>query len=451
VPASDGDGREPLSVEDARILALEEGPVRGHTCKLVLLDGSRGVEQLRAHVGSRLDRERRLGLRLIEGDAPAWAPDPDVEIDRQVRDAGRVDDEGLRATVGALMAERLPRDRPLWALDVVAVEGGRTALVWRIHHALADGMTAMRMVRRVLLDDEPASDAGAVQPPSAGAAGFAAGPGVAEHGLSVAEREGAAHPRQPAISRLAPLRLALRVPVALERELARRGAETALDAEIGARRAVAFVDVELDEVKRIAHALPERATVNDVVLTAVAGGLRAWLEGLDAHPATLRVKVPVSLHHPGDDAGNRDSFICVDLPIDEPDPVARLGAIAAETRARKRDHDAETLDAFFRDLTHLSSSLERFAEHWAESPRVFTLNVSNVPGPHGPLSVLGAPVASLHSLAEIGHRHALRVAVVSAAGRIGFGFCADADAIGSPQPIAAGVAAELSALTRALG
>jgi hypothetical protein len=99
----------------------------------------------------------------------------------------------------------------------------------------------------------------------------------------------------------------------------------------------------------------------------------------------------------------------------------------------------------------MSSSLERFAEHWAESPRVFTLNVSNVPGPPGPLSVLGAPVASMHSLAEIGHRHALRIAVVSANGRIGFGFCTDADAIGSPQPIADGVAAELQALGTALG
>jgi WS/DGAT/MGAT family acyltransferase len=425
-----------LSIEDARILALEAGPVRGHTCKLVLLDGLRGVGELREHVGSRLDREHRLGVRLVEGDAPAWELDPAVQIERQVRDAGTVDAAGLAETVGALMAERLPRDRPLWALDVVAVGDRRTALVWRIHHALADGSTAMRMARNVLFDDHAEAVAPAAVPLSRPMPGAG---------------DGAVEARAASHSRLAPLRSALRVPVALHRELARRGAETALDAEIGERRAVAFVDIELDAVKHIAHALPERATVNDVVLTAVAGGLRGWLDGLDAHPHALRVKVPVSLHQPGDEDGNHDSFICVDLPIDEADPVARLRAIAAETRERKRDHDAQTLDAFFRDLAHLSSSLERFAEHWAASPRVFTLNVSNVPGPRGPLSVLGAPVASMHSLAEIGHRHALRVAVVSANGRIGFGFCTDADAIGSPQPIADGVAAELQALGVALG
>lgn len=428
MPPADRDDREPLSVEDARILALEQGPVRGHTCKVVLVDGALGVDDLRAHLAGRLDRERLLRMRLADADPPAWEPVADLDLGRQVRDAGTVDEAGLAAAVATLMAERLPRDRPLWMLDVVAVGDDRAALVWRIHHALADGMTAMRMVRRVLLDDVPSS----------------AGDGAAA-------AAGAVPAGDPPRSRLGPLRSALRVPAALERELLRRGADSALDAEIGTRRAIAFADIPLDDVRRIAHALPERATVNDVVLTAVAGGLRRWLAELDAHPAVLRVKVPVSLHHPGDDAGNRDSYICVDLPIDEPDPVARLGAIATETRERKRDHDAQTLDAFFRDLTHMSSSLERFAEHWAESPRVFALNVSNVPGPPGPLSVLGAPVRSLHSLAEIGHRHALRVAVVSAAGRIGFGLCADADAIGSPQPIADGIAADLDVLAAALG
>jgi WS/DGAT/MGAT family acyltransferase len=420
-------GAEPLSAEDARILALERGAVRGHTCKLVVLDGVVATDALRGHFGSRLARERLLGLRLVTGDPPAWEPDRSFAIERQVRDGGSVDEPGLRALVGELMAERLPRDRPLWALDAVVVGGDRTALVWRIHHALADGMTAMRMARSVLFDDVGPATSPAAAPP-------------------VVQRA----PHRCLRSRLAPLREALDVPGTLRRELARRGIETALDVEVGDRREVAFVDVDLDEVRRIGHALPERATVNDVVLAAVAGGLRAWLTELGAQLGGLRVKVPVSLHQPGDGASNRDSFICVDLPLEEPDPVARLRAIAGETVERKAHHDADSLDSFFRDLSHVSGSLERFAEHWAMSPRVFTLNVSNVPGPRGPLSVLGRPVLSVHSLAEIAHRHALRVAVVSAGGRIGFGLCADADAVGSPQPIADGIAAELAALDLAL-
>jgi hypothetical protein len=84
------------------------------------------------------------------------------------------------------------------------------------------------------------------------------------------------------------------------------------------------------------------------------------------------------------------------------------------------------------------------------SPRVFTLNVSNVPGPRGSQHVLGSPLLELHSLAEIAHHHALRVAVVSAAGRISFGLCADPDAIDRLDAIADGIERELQALHTAV-
>jgi diacylglycerol O-acyltransferase / wax synthase len=125
--------------------------------------------------------------------------------------------------------------------------------------------------------------------------------------------------------------------------------------------------------------------------------------------------------------------------------------VARETRECKNRHDAETLDDFFRDLSHLSGALERQAKRWAMSPRVFTLNVSNVPGPPGPQLVLGAPLLELHTLAEVAHRHALRVAIVSAAGRISFGLCADPDAIDRLELIADGIGRELDALSGAVG
>ncbi len=85
------------------------------------------------------------------------------------------------------------------------------------------------------------------------------------------------------------------------------------------------------------------------------------------------------------------------------------------------------------------------------SPRVFTLNVSNVLGPPGPQSVLGAPLLELHTLAEIAHRHALRVAIVSAAGRISVGLCADPEAIDGLDLVADGLAREIHDLGGAVG
>jgi hypothetical protein len=212
------------------------------------------------------------------------------------------------------------------------------------------------------------------------------------------------------------------------------------------------VDADLDELRRIGHAAPARATVNDVALSAVAAGLRRWLEGLGAPEEGLRVKVPVSLHRgDADDDANRDSFMIVDLPLAEREPLDRLCAVARETRECKVRHDAESLDTFFRDVSHLSRSLERFAQRWAMSPRVFTLNVSNVPGPRGPQRVLSSPLLELHSLAEIAHRHALRVAVVSAGGRISFGLCADPDAVDGLDGIARGIEHEIDALAAEVG
>jgi diacylglycerol O-acyltransferase / wax synthase len=421
---------EPLSAEDARILALESGTVMGHTCKVMVIAGEHGVDEVRAQMGERLGAAPRLRHRLARGPGPpAWIEDPGFSLARHVVGRGGADDARLRRLVAAAMATRLDRERPLWAMDVVSpLAGGRTALVWRIHHAIADGMTAMRMARALLLEPAPGQPSEADPAPT--------GQKPAPH----APKRGAG------------LQSVARMPAMLWREFRRRGSPSPLGRPAGPRREVAFVDAPLAELRRIGHAAPERATVNDVVLAAVSAGLRGWLESLGSGADRLRAKVPVSLHSRDEpDAANRDSFICVDLPLDATDPLERLAAVAFETRMRKKRHDAETLDAFFRDLSHLSRSLERQAEHWAMSPRVFTLNVSNVPGPSEPQVVLGAPLLELHSLAEIAHHHALRVAVVSAAGRISFGLCADPDAVDGLDLIALGIDREIRALGSAVG
>ena len=186
------------------------------------------------------------------------------------------------------------------------------------------------------------------------------------------------------------------------------------------------------ECKRAGKAIDEAVTLNDVVLALVAGGVRTWLEHGRGHLSGVRVKIPVSLHQSGqvDTIANHDSYFFVDLPVAEPDPVKRVLAINRETRERKLEHDAETL---YRLGTH------PFLAHWAMSPHVFTFNVSNVPGPAAELYICGARIRELYSLAEIAHHHALRVAVVSAAGSLFFGLCADRAAVQDLGMIADGI------------
>jgi len=451
-----------LNDQDTQILKLESGNVRGHTCKVVILDSradgpAPGVEELREHISGRLDRAPRFRRRLAPSPFgianPVWVDDAEFDIARHVRpvpSGPTVDGERLREIVAGLMSQRLDRDRPLWALDVVeGLEDGSTVLVWRIHHCMADGVSAVKLGSALLWDEEPQ----ATEPEPAAwrpGRGFSRAEllalGVGHHVQRVADRAAGAARAAVSARRWRERVGALdRDRSTLRRELERRAAPSPLDRHIGPARKVAFASVPLAELKRVGKAHGEGITLNDVVLAVVAGGVRAWLDRRHAPEEGIRVKVPVSLHHhdaEGDALGNRDSYFFVDLPVSEPDPVRRLLAIHRETADRKRHHDAET-------LYHLG--LHRTVAHRAMSPRVFTFNVSNVPGPRAPVFVKGAPVRALYSLAEVAQHHALRVSVISAAGTMFFSLCADRDAVEDLDTLAGGLDRAIEELIRVSG
>jgi diacylglycerol O-acyltransferase / wax synthase len=410
----------PLHDEDRAILALESAAVAGHTCKVVLVgSGAPTVERLRASVVERLAGVPALTRRLGgTAEQPVWVDDERFDVAAHVvaADVDPRDHESMPVEVARLFAERLDRSRPLWRIDVLRRAGDGAALVWRIHHALADGTTAMRFADAVLWDAVPGS----------GEAALRAQPG---------HDESARRARRAAF---------------LRHELTLGHGRSPFDGKIGAKRDIAFAGVPLQPLHDAAHRLAG-ATVNDAVLTAVAGGLRVWIRDHHGHAGRLRVKVPVSLHQADDDDSNRDSFFTVELPLDEPDPIARLTAIRAATSERKADHDAETIDQLMHDLAGVSPQLEHLVQRLQASPRAFALSVSNVPGPRTAVAVLGAPVEAVYSIAEIGERHALRVAVVSVAGRLCFGFCADPAIVGGLDVLAAAVEAEATGLVAAAG
>jgi WS/DGAT/MGAT family acyltransferase len=239
------------------------------------------------------------------------------------------------------------------------------------------------------------------------------------------------------------------MPAVIARELRPGGARTTLDQAAGPERVMATASAKLDDLKRIEHSLGDGITVNDVVLAAVGGGLRRWLEHRGEGLSGIRAKVPASLHRQDakpDSLGNHDSFMFVDLAVSDADPVERLIEINRETRARKLHRDPQVLYDFFRDVHAVARPLERIASRWSMSPRLFALNVSNCPGPARPVFVLGNEVRELYSFAEIANRHGLRVAVVSVAGNVSFGLCADRAVAPDLAVLAAGIEAELEAL-----
>lgn len=409
----------PLAPEDLAILELESPTVAGHTCK-VLRVGPRApdVAALRERIAERIHLAPAFTRRLGEdaAGAPAWVVDPDFDVRDHVvahHHDDPVSSDGLRRCVARLFEQRLDRGRPLWRMDVIELTDDRHAIVWRIHHALADGTAMLRYARSLLWDGTPESTQTQAQ-------------ARADHVADDARR---------------------RVHLAgyVRRELRRSHGRSPFDGPICSRRDVGFATVPLKSVHDAAKALCG-ATLNDAVLSIVAGALRHWVIDHHGHLGTIRVKIPVSMHHEGDKVANHDSMFTLGLPLAEADPVARLQTIHVRTQARKEAHDAEARELLLHEIRDVSPRLERFATQLERSPRRFALNISNVPGPRQPVAVLSAPVQVLHSLAEISEHHALRVSVMSLADMLCFGFCADAELVPDAQAIADQIEPETQAL-----
>src|SRR5919198_1274951 len=160
-------GVERLSDDDARILRLESDVIAGHTLKIAIVDPPQGgdpptLELIRQRALSRLGGLRRARQRLaptpLSLATPAWIDDVNFDVRHHVRLASEPvhNKADVVAFAGKVMAERLDHFRPLWCVDYAGPfdDAGRIALVIRIHHCMADGVTALRFVKGLLWDDD---------------------------------------------------------------------------------------------------------------------------------------------------------------------------------------------------------------------------------------------------------------------------------------------------------
>jgi len=302
-------------------------------------------------------------------------------------------------------------------MEVISLNGEALALVWRIHHALADGITTMRLGEAVLWDPVTSLQDVPLKPQSVRP-----------------EDDHADHHRR--LGHLSAFVL---------REFGESLARSPFDGKVGSRRSIDFATVALPALHEAAKRLAG-ATVNEAVLSIVAGAIRTWLVRHHGELGSVRMRVPVSLHQLDDDAGNRDSFFTLPVSLTDPDPIARLRKIHKDSAKRKLEHDAQDRVSYLDSIGPVAPRVRRFVERLESGPRSFALCVSNVPGPRHPISVENARVRSLYHLAEVGRRHGLRVAVVSHSDRLEFGICADPGIASDVEELARGIEAEAAML-----
>jgi diacylglycerol O-acyltransferase / wax synthase len=220
---------------------------------------------------------------------------------------------------------------------------------------------------------------------------------------------------------------------------------TSLNQPVGAGRRLAIIPGRLDPVKQIAHA--HRATVNDVVLAAVAGGLRQLLAGRGEDVAGLvqRAMVTISLHdeQPGQAHGNKPGWMMVPLPVGEPDPARSLELIAAETAARKHRARPQAGSGIFR----FAAGQRAWYRHFPRQ-RSVNLVLTNAPGPPMPLYLAGARLLELFPTMPVMGNLTLVVAVLSYDGQLNLTAVADRDRCPDLETFTHGVHTAMGDLAR---
>jgi len=449
---------ERLSSLDAQFLHLEDDASPMHIAAMCTFEGPvpsrEDIIRLMSSRLSRIPRYRQV-IRVppLELGRPVWVDDQKFKLAYHIRRialASPYDDASLNAMMGRLISMRLDRSRPLWELYIVeGLKDGRWALISKTHHAMVDGIAGTNLIA-ILLDDTPDAELEEPQPwtpqpePSRLTLLQDAWRGFYEDSW-VAQRTLWAQLRRPEVALRAWRDLATGLTNYWRTVLT--PTRSSMSGTIGKHRAYAHTVVSLSDVQRIRKTLG--GTVNDVVMTAVAGGYRAILQsrGCDPDKEVMRTLMPVSVRTPDAHGAvnNQVSFLLCDLSINLKDPVERLGMIHVETKRLKKSRMAEA-GAFLNALGNLTAP-------WISGPvtrgigklmhkypqRSFGTVTTNVPGPPRALYLMGRKMLDWFPYVPISQGQRLGTAILSYAGKLGFGFTADYDTVPDVDVMAQGV------------
>jgi WS/DGAT/MGAT family acyltransferase len=450
-----------LPALDAVFLSIETPENPTNIGGLALLDPSTTegyyVDRFQDFVAERIALCPRFSFTVQEvplgADRPYFVEGGELQIEKHVRRVALPFPGGqheLHDLAGFLFQRQLDRDRPLWEMYFIeGLQGGRCAVLWKMHHCLIDGVSGAGLVE-ILFDAQPEPGDTPLVPINE--KGDIGGPASFGEMLRQGLRNGSERPR------------------ALGRHLAAFGSDAIdnlrnkdnkpLDAprvsfngSVSAQRSLATTRISLDEVKELKRALG--VTVNDVVLALTSGAVRRYLELRDELPETpLVAMVPMSTRAKDDKSlGNQ----IVDAPVTWAthieDPIERVAVIHDAMRKLKtKEHKtgvipmiAESLPPF---VTKAMISLA--AANSDTTPLPANCVVSNVPSSPMPLYMAGARIEGLIPMSILSPTQGLNITVVSYCGEMHFGLTVDPELVPEPGVLTDGIAKSLVELREAL-
>jgi len=449
---------------DASFLHIEGPNNPMHIGGLSVFEGpAPPFERLEEMVSSKLDAVPRYRQKVrfvpLGLGRPVWVEDPHFNLGYHLRHSALPapgSEEVLRRTAARIFAQHLDRRKPLWEIWMIeSLSQNRWALLSKVHHCMVDGVSATDLMT-VMFDDSPGTGAVEVWQPTPEPSDVelvirtltrqALNPSEQVRALRAATRR----PRA-SLGMAGDVVRGMRSAAGLLRPLPR----SSLTGPIGPSRSWSSACVHLSDVKAIRGSLG--GTVNDVVLTLVAGGLRELLtaRGEDVDGRGVRALVPVSVRRPGEQGtyNNRVSAMFAELPVGILDPAARLASVRQQMDGLKQSKQAVAGDV----LTSLSGFappllLALGGRLAARSPTLgVQTGVTNVPGPQLPLQTLDRRMLESFPMVPLIGNVRISIAIFSYNGALYFGVTGDYDSSNDIDILTAGIGSSMRELLAAVG
>jgi diacylglycerol O-acyltransferase / wax synthase len=385
---------------------------------------------------------------------PVWVDDPNFDITYHVRRSA-LPRPGTQAQLlefcARIQSRLLDRSRPLWEMYLVeGLADGQVAVVTKTHHAMVDGVRAID-IGQVILDSSP-------EPLRTVEALWMPEPEPSATGLLLEALAGFAH-RPAAVADA--VRLGIKdlrastdkvtsvagTAVSTALALVRRAPSSPLTVKLGQQRRIAVARTRLDDYRLVRQA--HGGTVNEVALATVAGALRGWLlqRGEAVAPSlVVRALVPVSVSD--DDGAGQVTPLLVDLPVGEPSPLHRLAMIGTAMAEHQRSGRSVSADALVALSGFAPPTLHGLGARAAKglTRRMFSLVVTNVPGPQLSLYAAGARMTEMFPILPLGPGQGVSIGITSYDGGVFYGVNGDRDAMPDVDVLAALIEQSLAEL-----
>jgi diacylglycerol O-acyltransferase len=408
-----------MSDAEAVMWTVEKDPaLRSDFCNLTIVDGPISRERIRAKIMRAIAALPRLGQRVVSPPfrlaPPEWVDDPELDLDYHLRTVAVPAPGGMREVLdlcAALAEAPFDRSRPMWEFTVIeGVEGGRSALMQKVHHTITDGVGGLKLSLEIVdleadppdappaprTDPSPPLDAPPDTPaqvPSqldtvrgALSASTTRGFGLACGALASAGRV-LVHPTSVpghiggAASMVSSLRRQL---------LITQGARSDVIDDRSVRRH--FETMQLPMAPAMAAAKQLGGSLNDLFVTAVAGALGAYHRECGSEVAELRMGMPVSTRTRGETAANRFAPSRVLVPIQAVDAAARFEATRARLDATKREPALNAAEGLAGIISGLPTAA--LVAMTRSQTRTIDFVTSNLRGSPVPLYLAGARIVA---------------------------------------------------------